>query len=258
MKLFDLDGKICVVTGSSRGIGRAIAKAAAQAGAKVVISSRKQDACDLVANEINADLGEGRAVAIAASISSKSDLQHLVDETRRVFGKIDVLVCNAASNPHYGPLASITDETFVKLFNNNVLSNHWLIGMVAPEMIERKDGSIIVISSVGGSLGSSAIGAYNITKAADLQLVRNLAVEFGPHNVRINAISPGIIKTDFAKPLYESKDASEAIERVTPLRRAGEPAEIGGAAVFLASAAGSYMTGQSLVIDGGRTINGDS
>lgn len=256
-QLFDLSGKVCIVTGSSRGIGRAIAHAVAAAGGQVVISSRKQGACDVVANEINAEFGDGRAIAVAASISSKSDLSHLVEETRARFGKIDVLVCNAASNPHYGPLAAIADETFVKLFNNNVLSNHWLIDMVAPEMIERKDGSIIVISSIGGLLGSSAIGAYNITKAADLQLVRNLAVEFGSHNVRVNAICPGIIRTDFAKTLYESPEAAAALERVTPLGRVGESDEIGGAAVFLASAAGAYMTGQSLVIDGGRTINGD-
>lgn len=256
-QLFDLSGKVCVITGSSRGIGRAIARAFAAAGAKVVISSRKQDACDAVAAAINEEHAEERAIAIAASISSKSDLVHLVDETRHRLGRIDVLVCNAASNPHYGPLATISDEAFTKLFNNNLLSNHWLIGMVAPEMIERKDGSIIVISSIGGMLGSGAIGAYNITKAADLQLVRNLAVEFGPHNVRVNAISPGIIRTDFAKPLYESDDAAAALERATPLGRVGEAEEIGGAAVFLASAAGAYMTGQSLVIDGGRTINGD-
>ncbi|MDB6085027.1 MAG: Carbonyl reductase, partial [Gammaproteobacteria bacterium] len=228
----------------------------AAAGAKVVISSRRQDACEAAAASINAAHGEGRAVAIVASISSKDALQRLVDETRAVFGKIDILVCNAASNPHYGPMSGISDEQFRKIFDNNVLANHWLIGMIAPEMIDRRDGAIIIISSIGGLMGSDVIGAYNVSKAADFQLVRNLAVEFGPHNVRINAIAPGVIRTAFAKALYEDPAAEAALNRVTPLRRIGEPREVAGAAVFLASAAGAYVTGQSIVVDGGATISG--
>ncbi|PXA86875.1 short-chain dehydrogenase [Nostoc sp. 3335mG] len=256
MSLFDLTGKVAIITGSSRGIGRAIAEAYADAGAKVVISSRKQPACEEVANAINAKHGEERAVAIAASISDKAALEALVTETRQRFGQIDILVCNAASNPYYGPMAGISDEQFRKIFDNNVLANHWLVSMVAPEMIERKDGAIVIVSSIGGLIGSDVIGAYNVSKAADFQLVRNLAIEFGKHNVRVNAIAPGVIRTDFAKALWEDPKAEAALKRVTPLGRIGEPDEIAGAAVFLASKAGAYVTGQGIVVDGGTTIKG--
>lgn len=256
MDLFDLTGKVAIVTGSSRGIGRAIAEAYADAGATVVISSRKQPACEEAAAAINAKHGAGRAIAIAASLSDKSALEALVVDTRARLDKIDVLVCNAASNPYYGPMAGISDEQFRKIFDNNVLANHWLISMVAPEMVERRDGAIVIVSSIGGMIGSTVIGAYNVSKAADFQLVRNLAMELGPHNVRVNAIAPGVIRTDFAKALWEDPKAEAALKRVTPLGRIGEPDEIAGAAVFLASRAGAYVTGQSIVIDGGTTIRG--
>ena len=252
--LFDLSNKIAIVTGSSRGIGRAIAEAMAAQGATVVISSRNQDACDEVAAAINAEHGVGRSIAVAASISSKDALKHLVDETRRQLGRIDVLVCNAASNPYYGPMAGISDDQFRKILDNNVLANHWLIAMVAPEMIEREEGSIIIVSSVGGLTSSTVIGAYNISKAADFQLARNLAAEFGPSNVRVNCIAPGLIKTDFAKALWENPDTLKSVTRSTPLRRIGLPHEIAGAAVYLASAASTFMTGQVMVVDGGSTI----
>jgi len=256
MKMFDMSGKVAVVTGSSRGIGRAIAEAYAAAGARVVISSRKQAACDEVAAAINTTHGEERALSIAASISDKAALETLVAKTVERFGRIDVLVCNAASNPYFGPMSGISDEQFRKILDNNILSNHWLINMVAPGMLERNDGSIIVMSSVGGMIGSDMIGAYNISKAADLQLVRNLAIEFGPGNVRINAIAPGVVRTDFARALWEDPKAEAAFQRAVPLGRIGEATEIAGAAVFLASPASSYMTGQSIVIDGGMTIKG--
>ena len=254
MSLFDLTGKVAVVTGSSRGIGRAIAERLAEHGAKVVISSRKQPACEEVAGAINAARGPGTALAIAANISSKEELKRLVEETTRAFGKIDILVCNAASNPYYGPQAGIADEQFRKILDNNIVANHWLISFAAPQMIERKDGAIIIVSSVGGLKGSSVIGAYCISKAADLQLARNLAVEYGEHNVRVNCIAPGLIKTDFARALWENPKTLEAYNARTPLRRIGDPDEIAGAAVFLASKAGSFMTGQAIVIDGGQTI----
>jgi len=253
--MFDLTGRTAVITGSSRGIGRAIAEAMVAAGARVVISSRKQEACDATAAEINAIHGADRAVAIAASISSKPALEALVAETGDRLGPIDILVCNAATNPYYGPMSGIADDQFRKVFENNVLANHWLIGMVAPQMIERRAGAIVVVSSIGGLIGSDKIGAYNISKAADFQLVRNLAVEFGPHNVRVNAIAPGTVRTDFARALWEDPVAEAAVARVTPLGRIGEPREIAGAAVFLASEAGGFITGQSIVIDGGMTIH---
>jgi len=253
-RLFDLTGKVAIVTGSSRGIGLAIAAALAEHGCKVVISSRKQDACDEVAHAINAQHGDERAIAVAANISSKEDLQHLVDETRNQFGRIDVLVCNAASNPYYGPMAGISDDQFRKILENNVIANHWLISMAAPEMLERGEGSIIIVSSIGGLTSSTMIGAYNISKAADFQLARNLAAEFGPKGVRVNCIAPGLVKTDFARALWENPDTLKAITRSTPLRRIGEPHEIAGAAVYLASPASTFMTGQAMIVDGGSTI----
>jgi NAD(P)-dependent dehydrogenase (short-subunit alcohol dehydrogenase family) len=254
MELFDLSGRVAVITGSSRGIGKAIAERLAEHGARVVISSRKVAACDDTAQAINARFGAGRALAVPANIASKPDLQRLVDETRAAFGQIDVLVCNAASNPYAGPLAGISDEQFGKILQNNVISNHWLIQMVAPEMLARRDGSIIIVSSIGGLRGNALIGAYNISKAADFQLARNLAVEYGAMGVRVNCIAPGLIQTDFARYLWETPEILEQVTAPMPMKRIGQPDEIAGAAVFLASRASSYMTGQELVVDGGVTI----
>lgn len=254
MSLFDLTGKVAVITGSSRGIGRAIAERMAEQGAKVVISSRKLEPCAEVADALNAAYGKDTAIAVPANISSKDDLKKLVDETMRAFGKIDILVCNAASNPYYGPMSGIQDDQFRKILENNVIANHWLIQYVVPQMVERKDGAIIIVSSIGGLRGSPVIGAYNISKAADFQLARNLAVEYGEHNIRVNCIAPGLIKTDFARALWENPDTLKRATSTTPLRRIGNPDEIAGAAVFLASSAGTFMTGQSIVVDGGATI----
>jgi NAD(P)-dependent dehydrogenase (short-subunit alcohol dehydrogenase family) len=253
MSLFDLKGKTALITGSTKGIGKAIAEQFAVQGARVAISSRKPGPCDEVAGEINKRHGDGTAIACPANISSKEDLQRLVDATNAAFGKIDVVVCNAASNPYYGPMAGINDDQFLKILSNNIVSNNWLIQMVAPQMKERKDGSIIIVSSIGGLRASTVIGAYCISKAADVQLARNLAAEFGPHNIRVNCISPGLVKTDFAKALWEDNDAREQREGETPLRRLGEPNDLAGAAVYLASRAGAWTTGQNIVVDGGVT-----
>ena len=207
-----------------------------------------------MADALNARHGAGTAIAVAANISSKAALQHLVDEAAAKLGPIDVLVCNAASNPYYGPMAGIADEQFRKVLDNNILSNHWLIGMVAPGMCALRSGSIVIVSSIGCLRGSPVICAYCISKAADLQLARNLAVEYGPHNVRVNCIAPGLIKTDFARALWEDEPMLAQRSAATPLRRIGEPDEIAGAAVFLASPAGSFVTGQTIVVDGGVTI----
>jgi len=254
VSLFDLEGKVAVVTGSSRGIGRAIAERLAEHGANVVVSSRKPQACQEVVDVINARHGAGRAIVIPANISSKEDLRRLVEDTDAAFGKIDILVCNAASNPYYGPMAGISDDQFRKILDNNIVANHWLIGFAAPQMRARKDGAIIIISSIGGLKGNAIIGAYNISKAADMQLARNLAAEFGPDNVRVNCIAPGLIKTDFAKALWDNPENLKHSTSRTPLGRIGVPDEIAGAAVFLASQAGAFTTGQSIVIDGGATI----
>jgi NAD(P)-dependent dehydrogenase (short-subunit alcohol dehydrogenase family) len=251
-ELFDLTGKVAVVTGSTKGIGKAIAERLAEHGAKVVISSRKPNAVEAVAAEINAAC-PGHAIAVPANISSKDDLQRLVDETRKAFGQIDILVCNAASNPYYGPMSGISDEAFRKVLDNNIVSNNWLISMVAPEMTERKDGAIIIISSVGGLRGTPVIGAYAISKAADMQMARNLAQELSPSNVRVNCIAPGLVKTDFARALWDTPEAERRSSSGTPLRRLGEPDDIAGAAVFLAGKSGAWMTGQTIVVDGGAT-----
>jgi len=254
MKPFELDGKVSVVTGSSRGIGRSIAEHLAAAGAKVVISSRKADACEQVAQAIRA--AGGQAAAVPANIGDKGQLDNLVSETRRLWGHIDILVCNAASNPYYGPMAGLPDDAFNKILQNNVIANHWLCNLVLPEMAQRKDGVIIIVSSIGGLKGSAALGAYAISKAADMQLARNLAVEWGKHNIRANCIAPGLIKTDFARALWENSKLLAHYETTTPLGRIGDPDDIGGIAVFLASRAGAFVTGQTIVADGGITIAG--
>ena len=253
MSLFDMTGQVAVITGSSRGIGRAIAEEMAEHGAKVVISSRKLDVCEEVAAGINAKHGAGTAIAIAANISSKESLQQLVTQTRAAFGKITALVCNAASNPYYGPMADISDEQFAKILTNNIVANNWLVSMVVPEMIERGQGSVTIISSIGGIRASTIIGAYCVSKAADMQLARNLAHEYGPSGVTVNCIAPGLIKTDFAKALWDDPATLKRSTATAALRRIGEPEEIAGAAVFLASRAGAFTTGQTIVIDGGVT-----
>lgn len=249
---FDVSGKVCIVTGASRGIGRAIAELLAEFGAKVVVSSRKAEACEEVAVGMRAK--GGTAEVIACNISRKPEVEHLVAETERRLGPIDVMICNAAINPVYGPMSALTDDAFDKIMHANVKSTLWFCNLIMPKMAERGGGSVIIVSSIGGLRGSEVIGAYNISKAADFQLARNLAVEWGPKNVRINCIAPGLIKTDFARALWEDEKAVAFRNRMTPLRRIGEPSEIAPAALFLASSASTFMTGQAIVIDGGVTI----
>lgn len=249
--LIDLRDQVAIITGSSRGIGRAIAETMARAGARVVISSRKREPCEAVAAGIR-DAG-GQAIVVPCNISERAQVEHLVDLTLQTWGRVDTLVCNAASNPYFGPITGVPDEVFAKIMHNNVLANLWLARLVAPGMRERQGGSIILVSSIGGLRGDAFLGAYNISKAADMQLVRGLAVELGPANIRVNAIAPGLIKTDFARALWENPELLARLERSTPLGRIGAPDDIAGLAAFLASSGAHFLTGQTIVVDGGLT-----
>jgi NAD(P)-dependent dehydrogenase (short-subunit alcohol dehydrogenase family) len=253
-RLFDLEGKVALVTGSTRGIGLAIARELAAHGAKVVVSSRKADACERARDEIVAAGGE--AFAFACNVGHKDQLQALVDATLAHYGAIDVLVCNAATNPYMGPLQKISDEAFDKIMGTNVRSNVWLCNMVIPQMAARGGGAVILLSSIASIQGTRLLGAYALSKAADSQLARNLAVEWGAKNVRVNCIAPGIVRTDFAKALYENPQIHKMAVAHYPLGRLGEVEDIAGAAVFLAARAGAFVTGQTIVVDGGTTIAG--
>lgn len=250
--LFDLKGKVALITGSTKGIGKSMGEELARAGCKVVVSSRKAEACEAVRVEFEQQGFE--VLAQPCNVSRKEDLQSLVDATLAKWGRIDIAIANAAANPYYGPLAQIPEEAFDKVFHNNVKSVLWLAGMTLPGMAGRGGGSFITVGSIGGIIANTVIGAYGISKAADHHLVRNLAAEWGPKNVRVNAIAPGLIRTDFAKALWEDEQRRKEREARTPLRRLGVPRDIGGIAVFLASDAAAFITGQVIVADGGVTI----
>jgi NAD(P)-dependent dehydrogenase (short-subunit alcohol dehydrogenase family) len=252
MKLFDLSGKTAIVTGSSRGIGRAIAEAFSEAGARVVISARNPEPCEEVAAAIRGRGGE--AIAVPARISDKAQLENLVAKTREAWSRVDILVCNAAVNPHYGSLEALTDEVFERMMVNNVLSNLWLSRMAAPDMRQQRDGSIIFITSTAALRSTTSLGMYGVTKSADYALCRNLAAEWGPDNVRVNCIAPSVVTTQFARVLYEDPARRAAREAGTLLKRLAEPEDIAGVALMLASRAGAYITGQTIVVDGGTTI----
>ena len=254
MNEFSLEGKTAIVTGGSKGIGRAIASSMARAGANVVITSRKAEACDEAVEAIEA--GGGSAVAVPCNISHLDALPDLVAGAEDAFGQIDILVGNAAANPHYGPSTTIEEPAFDKIIDTNVKANLWLAKLVLPKMAQRRNGAIIFVSSIGGRRGNDDIGTYGVSKAAVEALARNLAVGWGPHNVRVNCIAPGLVKTDFARALWDDPDKLKRAEAAYPLRRIGDPEDIGGIATFLASDAARFITGQTIVADGGITISG--
>ncbi|MEQ5835070.1 SDR family oxidoreductase [Marinobacter sp. NFXS9] len=249
--LFDMTGRVALITGSTKGIGRSIAEEMARAGAKVVISSRKAEVCEQVAGELKEQGFE--AIAVPCHVGRKDDLQNLVDKTLAAWGRIDVLVCNAATNPVYGPTQDMTDDAWDKIMDTNVKGTFWLTQMVLPHMAERGDGQVILLSSIAGIRGNTVIGTYGVSKAAEAALARNLAVEWGPKGIRVNSIAPGLVRTDFAKALVEDPERLKRVEEKTPLRRIGEPVDIAGLAVFLATPASAYITGQVIVADGGET-----
>lgn len=254
--MFAMDGRVAIVTGATKGIGKAIAHALGRHGARVVVSSRKTEACDAVAAAFAADGIE--ALACPCNINDEAQLRRLVDATLARFGRIDCLVCNAALNPYYGPFLDIPDDAYDKTMGANVRMAMKLIRMVVPGMIERRDGAIIVISSIAGLKGSDMLGTYALSKATDMQLVKNLAVAYGKHNIRANAIAPGLVRTDFARVLWEDPKRVAATLATYPLGRLGEPEDIAGAAVLLAGPAGSWITGQTFVVDGGWAVHGEA
>ena len=250
--MFDLSGQVAVITGSSRGIGRSIAESMARAGARVVISSRKADACEKVVAAIR-DTG-GEAIAVPCNISDPAQLKNLVDKTVEAWGGLNILVCNAAVNPYFGPMETMPEEAYDKIMNCNLKSSFLLSRMAGPLMAKAGGGSIIIVSSIGGHQGSDTLAVYGMAKAADFSLVKSLAIEWGPRGIRANCIAPGLIKTDLSRVLWENPKLLKNVEEGTPVRRIGQPDDIGGVAVFLASKAAAYLTGQTIVVDGGLTI----
>jgi len=250
--LLNLKDKVVLITGSSRGIGRAMAEMFAEAGAKVVVSSRKREACDPVAEAIREKGGE--ALVVPCHIGNADDLQNLVDTTIREWGRIDVLVPNAAINPVYGPMQDLDDGVFDKMLITNVRTINSMCKMVLPQMAENGGGSVVIISSVAAIKGSTTLGAYGVTKAADAAVARALALEWGPRNIRVNAIGPGLIKTDFARALWEDPERIERINNANPLRRMGTVDEIAGTALWLASPLSGYVNGQLIIADGGQSL----
>ncbi|NTF98042.1 SDR family NAD(P)-dependent oxidoreductase [Rhizobium rhizogenes] len=251
--LFDLSGKVALITGAHRGIGLAIAEEMANAGAAVAICSNDAEGIALAAGRLR---GSGlNALGIACDVGVDGELDRLVAETERQLGAIDILVCNAGINPHFGPTAAASDDEYDAIMRINLRSVVQLTNRVTPGMSARRDGVIILTSSLSGLRGNARIGVYSLSKAALAQHARNLAVELGEYNVRANAISPGLIRTDFATPILSNEDGLQRRLEKTPLRRVGEAREIAGAAVFLAARAGAFVTGHNLVVDGGTLIS---
>lgn len=249
--LFDLRGKVALVTGATRGIGRAIAEQFLAAGAEVIISSEDAAACRSTASELG-------ALGVPCDVSSREQLRSLVDAVMVRFGRIDILCCNAGIAPHLGPLHTASDEDWDRTMTVNLRSQLWLTSLVVPAMAARGDGAVILTASLAGLRGNKSIGLYALAKAGCAQLARNLAVEWGPRNVRVNAISPGLVDTEFARPLSTDVAVLQRRLAATPLRRMGRPEEVAGVALLLASRAGGFITGQNIVVDGGTLISDGS
>jgi NAD(P)-dependent dehydrogenase (short-subunit alcohol dehydrogenase family) len=251
LKTFDLSGRIALVTGASKGMGRSIAAILALAGARVVISSRNQDDCARVAAEISPE--PDQCIGIASNIGESETLRSLVATTQAQVGKPDILVCNAAGEPPIGTLDKVEAAVFDEAMITNVRNNLLLANLVAPDMIARRDGSIIIMSSIVGSHGRPGMGIYATTKAAINQLVRTMAVEWGPHQVRTNGIAPTAVRTDFSRVLWDTPDALARATARVPMGRIGEADDVAGVALLLASPAGAFINGQIIGVDGGAS-----
>jgi len=254
--LFDLAGKVALLTGATRGIGLAMARQFLSAGAAVVVSSNEPQACAQVAAQLSAEFGsDARVLGVACDVAVRQELKALVAATLAALGRIDVLCCNAGIAPHAGPLYTASDQDWDRTMTVNLRSMVWLTSLVVPGMAERGDGAVILTASLAGLRGNKHIGLYGLAKAGCAQLARNLAVEWGPRNVRVNAISPGLIDTEFARPISADPAALPRRLAATPLRRLGHPDEVAGVALLLASRAGGFITGQNIVVDGGTLIS---
>ena len=252
--LFDLSGKVALVTGASKGMGRAMAEALVSNGAKVIISSRKQDQLELVAAEINKGYDKDQVRAISCNMSQEDQIDNLVKRAEKTFGPVDVLVGNAGVNPYYGPISEVSRTAYSKTMDTNVYSNLLLAKKLNPGMREVGGGSMIFTSSVGAFKPSLSLGVYGMSKLSLIGLTRNLAAEYGPFGIRVNAICPGLIKTDFAKAIWKNPEAEQRAKTEIPLRRLGEVDDFKGIAVFLASDSSSYITGQALTVCGGSNM----
>jgi dehydrogenase/reductase SDR family protein 4 len=251
-KLFDLTGKVALVTGASKGIGKAIAELYAQAGASVVVSSRKQEAVEAVVNEIKSK--GGHALPVACNVSEAADIQKLIDTTLTSYGSIDILVNNAAANPSFGPVVDTTESSFDKIIAVNVKGPFELARKVYPIMKAKKGGSVINISSVGGLRPEQGLGIYSMSKAALISLTKIMAKEWGDDNIRVNAICPGLIKTKFSEALWSNEKIMHTMTKMLSIKRVGTPEEIAALALYLGSDASSYSTGSVFTADGGFTI----
>jgi NAD(P)-dependent dehydrogenase (short-subunit alcohol dehydrogenase family) len=254
MTSLDLTGRVAIVTGGSRGIGRAIALAFADAGARVVVASRKQEGVDAVAAEIE-ERG-GQALAVAAHVGQEAALAALVERAVAAFGGVDILVNNAATNPHFGPLMTATAAQWDKIMEVNLRSAFLLSQQVVPLMQARGGGKIINTASVAGVRPSPAMGIYSVSKAGLIMLTQVLAQELGPFNIQVNAIAPGVIKTRFSSAIWQTPTLAQAVQEGTPLGRLGEVEDVIGAALYLASPLSDYVTGTVLLIDGGMHVAG--
>ncbi|WP_171211920.1 SDR family NAD(P)-dependent oxidoreductase [Ruegeria sp. HKCCA5426] len=252
--MFDLTGRNALLTGASRGMGLEMAKGLAQQGANVVISARKIEALEAATAEINDAVGRKAATPMTCNIGNRQEVEALAKAARESVGPISVLIGNAGVNPFYGSMRDITDEAFEKTMQANVQSNLWLANAVFPDMEGLGGGSMLFTSSVGAFKPSDTLGTYNISKLALIALVRNLAMEMGPAGVRVNALCPGVVKTEFARALWDNPKIAGSYLRQVPLRRLGEPEDFTGIAAFMASDASRYITGQALTVDGGAVM----